>query len=138
VAEDGTVTAGGLALVEGEYTLETVAGAADDSTAVGVLPGGGFVVLDTTVTDELAAEGLARDLVRAVQQARRDAGLEVSDRIALVIGGGDAVRAAATTHEQLVREETLASAYEVGDPAPGAALVDLGAGEKATLSVTRA
>ena len=47
-----------------------------------MLPGGGFVVLDTAVTPELAAEGLARDLVRAVQQARRDAGLDVSDRIA--------------------------------------------------------
>ena len=38
VAEDGTVTAGGLALVEGEYALETVAGTADDTTAVGMLP----------------------------------------------------------------------------------------------------
>ena len=47
VAEDGTVTAGGLALVEGEFTLETVAGSADEPTAVGVLPTGGFVVLDT-------------------------------------------------------------------------------------------
>ena len=87
VAEDGTVTAGGLALEEGEYTLETVAGSADGGSATGMLPGGGFVVLDTEVTPELAAEGLARDLVRAVQQARRDAGLDVSDRIALTIGG---------------------------------------------------
>ena len=83
VAEDGTVTAGGLALEEGEYTLETVAGSADGGSATGMLPRGGFVVLDTAVTPELAAEGLARDLVRAVQQARRDAGLDVSDRIAL-------------------------------------------------------
>ena len=52
--------------------------------------GGGFVVLDTAVTPELAAEGLASDLVRAVQQARRDAGLDVSDRIALTVGGSDA------------------------------------------------
>ena len=91
VAEDGTVTAGGLVLEEGEYTLETVAGSADDGSATGMLPRGGFVVLDTAVTPELEAEGLARDLVRAVQQARRDAGLDVSDRIALTIGGSDAV-----------------------------------------------
>ena len=93
VAEDGTVTSGGLALEEGEYTLETVAGSADAGSATGLLPRGGFVVLDTDVTPELAAEGLARDLVRAVQQARRDAGLDVSDRIALTIGGPDAVLA---------------------------------------------
>ena len=89
VAEDGTVTSGGLALVDGEYALETVAGSADAGSATGLLPRGGFVVLDTDVTPELAAEGLARDLVRAVQQARRDAGLDVSDRIALTIGGLD-------------------------------------------------
>ena len=82
VSETGEVTAGGLVLEEGEFTLETVAGGGGrrrDRDA----PGGGFVVLDTAVTPELEAEGVARDLVRAVQQARRDAGLEVSDRIAL-------------------------------------------------------
>jgi isoleucyl-tRNA synthetase len=112
VGEDGTVTAGGLALQEGEYTLETVAGSAD-GTATGVLRSGGFVVLDTEVTPELAAEGLARDLVRAVQQARRDAGLEVSDRIALTIGGSEEVVAAATAHRDLITAETLATSYDV-------------------------
>src|SRR3546814_814316 len=104
VAEDGTVTSGGLALVEGEYALETVA-ASGDQTATGMLPRGGFVVLDTVVTAELAAEGLARDLVRAVQQARRDAGLDVSDRIALRIGGPEEVLAAARAHEGLIAGE---------------------------------
>jgi isoleucyl-tRNA synthetase len=113
VAEDGVVTAGGLQLVEGEYSLETVAGSADEAAAVGVLPTGGFVVLDIEVTPELAAEGLARDLVRAVQQARRDAGLDVSDRIALTIGGSDAVQAAARAHQQLITDETLATSFEV-------------------------
>jgi isoleucyl-tRNA synthetase len=121
VAEDGTVTSGGLALEEGEYTLETVAGSADADAATGVLRSGGFVVLDTEVTPELAAEGLARDLVRAVQQARKDAGLEVSDRIALTIGGGADVQSAARTHEALITSETLATSYDVvegpdGDP----------------------
>lgn len=120
VAEDGTVTAGGLELVEGEFTLETVAGAADESTAVGVLPGGGFVVLDTALTPELEAEGLARDLVRQVQQARRDAGLEVSDRIALSITGSDAVQAAARAHEELIAREVLATSVvvEAGEGEP--------------------
>jgi isoleucyl-tRNA synthetase len=84
---------------------------------VGVLPGGGFVVLDTAVTPELAEEGLARDLVRQVQQARRDEGLDVSDRIALTIAGSDAVQAAARAHEQLITSETLATSYDV-QPGP--------------------
>ena len=139
VAEDGTVTAGGLALVEGEYTLETVAGSAESTDAIGMLPGGGFVVLDTVVTDELAAEGLARDLVRAVQQARRDAGFEVSDRIVLTIAGSEAVQAAASTHRELITGETLATAYEVTSNVdhPGTP-VTVGDGEKATVAVAKA
>ncbi len=109
VAEDGTVTAGGLALVEGEYALDTVAGDASGGTATGVLPRGGFVVLDTDVTPELAAEGAARDLVRAVQQARKDAGLAVSDRIALTVSGPAETLDAARTHEALIIDETLAT-----------------------------
>ncbi|MEH3034190.1 MAG: isoleucine--tRNA ligase [Aeromicrobium erythreum] len=118
VADDGTVVSGGIALVEGEFTLEQVASSSAD-TQITVLPGGGFVALDTQVTPELEAEGLARDLVRGVQQARRDAGLEVSDRIALVVGGDDAVLAAARTHADLIAAETLATSLEVGDVADG-------------------
>jgi isoleucyl-tRNA synthetase len=108
VADDGTVTAGGIALVEGEFTLETVAADSDGHTATAMLPDGGFVVLDTEVTPELEAEGVARDLIRAVQQARKDAGLDVSDRISLVVAGPAEALAAARTHEALVAGETLA------------------------------
>jgi isoleucyl-tRNA synthetase len=93
-------------------------------------------VLDTEVTPELAAEGLARDLVRAVQQARRDAGLDVSDRIALTVAGSEAVQAAARTHERLVTSETLATSYTVTEAADGTEVV-VGDGEKATIAVTR-
>ncbi|GAA2120097.1 isoleucine--tRNA ligase [Nocardioides bigeumensis] len=116
VAEDGTVTAGGLVLEEGEYALDTVAGAGEGA-ATGVLPSGGFVVLDTVVTPELEAEGVARDVVRAVQQARKDAGLDVSDRIALTIGGSDATRSAVRAHERFVADETLATTLVVDDTA---------------------
>ncbi len=138
VADDGTVTAGGLALAEGEYGLETVAGAADEATAVGMLPRGGFVVLDTALTPELAAEGLARDLVRAIQQARKDAGLDLSDRISLVIDGSSEVRAAAGTHEVLIARETLATSYAVGQAPAGATEVVVGDGEQALVAVLRA
>ena len=115
VAEDGTVTAGGLTLVEGEYALETVAGTSQEATVIGMLPRGGFVVLDTAVTPELEAEGTARDLVRAVQQARKDAGLQVSDRIAVTISGPSETLDAARTHEALIAEETLATTVSYAD-----------------------
>jgi isoleucyl-tRNA synthetase len=114
VAEDGTVTSGGLVLREGEYSLETVAADIGGGTATAMLPRGGFVVLDTEVTPELAAEGLARDLVRAVQQARRGAGLDVSDRITLTLAGPSDVQDAARTHERLIAEETLATTVAIG------------------------
>jgi isoleucyl-tRNA synthetase len=117
VAADGTVTAGGLALVEGEYTLETVAADSDGGSVTGMLPGGGFVVLDTVLTPELEAEGAARDLIRMVQQARKDAGLDVSDRIALAVSGPADLLAAARTHETLVAGETLASSVAYVDAA---------------------
>ncbi len=137
VAEDGTVTAGGLALVDGEYTLETVVGSESGATATGMLAGGGFVVLDTVVTPELAEEGLARDLVRAVQQARRDAGLDVTDRISLTVGGSAAVLAAATAHEDLIAKETLATSYAVDAGAEGTS-VTVGDREPATVAVVLA
>ncbi|MFM6850991.1 MAG: class I tRNA ligase family protein, partial [Terrabacter sp.] len=117
VDADGTVTSGGLALVEGEYTLETVvAGDAAESGATAMLPSGGFVVLDTRVSPALATEGLARDLVRAVQQARRDTGLHVSDRISLTIQGGAEVFEATVTHRDLIVGETLAAQFAAAGP----------------------
>ncbi len=143
VADDGSVTAGGLALVEGEFTLETVAADSDGHSATGILPSGGFVVLDTDVTDELAAEGVARDVIRAVQQARKGAGLEVSDRIELVLGGTDGARSALTKHAALIAAETLASSLQVGTAEQFAELVsgvdvEVGDGEVATVFLAKA
>ena len=113
VDADGLVTSGGLELLEGEYTLDTVVdqGARTGERAVGMLAGGGFVVLDTTVSPDLALEGLANDVVRAVQQARRDAGLHVSDRIQLTITGDPTVFEATVTHQARIVEETLATQF---------------------------
>ncbi|MCH8613375.1 isoleucine--tRNA ligase [Arsenicicoccus dermatophilus] len=112
LSPEGVVTSGGIALVEGEYTLETVvAGGEQGSHATAMLPGGGFLVLDTEVTPELAREGLARDLVRAVQQARRDAGLDISDRISLTVTGSQEVYDATVHHQDLLVEETLCAQF---------------------------
>ena len=135
-----SVTSGGFTLVEGEYTLVTQVSdtGEDDHRAVSMLPGGGFVVLDTEVTPELAAEGLARDVVRAVQQARRDAGLDVSDRIALVLGGDASVRSALETHRDLVAREVLASSLEIGDAPAGVPTAAVGVDQQVQVALRRA
>ena len=112
---DGVVVVGGIALIETEYTLDLVANTAakldsaeDEATDhIGILPSGGFLILDGNVDAELAAEGLARDVVRAVQQARKDANFDVSDRIALTLTAAEDVLAAVETHAELVKSETL-------------------------------
>ena len=124
---NGVVVAGGVELVEGEYTLELVAASnAEGNNLVGILPAGGFVLLDAVVTPELAAEGLARDLIRAVQQARKDADLDVSDRIALAVTGSAEVIAAATAHQELVKSETLTLELSLNEGAVADATATVG------------
>ncbi len=109
VDDDGAVTAGGLVLQDHEFSLETVVetGSTGDSKAVGVLPGGGFVVLNTSVSEELAAEGTARDVVRSIQQARRDAGLNISDRVTTTVRTDTQTVHALRANAELITTETL-------------------------------
>ncbi len=137
--DDGSVVAGGLPLHDGEYTLEQVAGATE-GFEVAVLPSGGFVALDVRVSPALSDEGLARDLVRGVQQARRDAGLAVSDRIRLTIAGDADVVRASDTHRELIGAETLATSLEVvpsGSEPEGAVPVEV-TGARARVALSRA
>ncbi|MBO2990047.1 isoleucine--tRNA ligase [Leucobacter tardus] len=112
--QDGVVVAGGIALEPHEYelTLQT-AGRAEENAALALLPGGGFVILDTETTPELAAEGIARDAIRAVQEARKNAGLEVTDRIVLALNAASEHAPALETHADLIAAETLAVAFAV-------------------------
>lgn len=108
--DNGKVICGGVELIEGEYEIDLVADLSDTSESVnliGILPSGGFVLLDSRVTKELEVEGIARDVIRAVQQARKDADLDVSDRIKLVVTSVQDVLDAISTHEELVKAETL-------------------------------
>ncbi len=131
---DGTVVAAGIELREGEYERRLVA---KDAEAASELPGGsGVLVLDTEVTAELAQEGLARDLVRVVQQARRDAGLEVSDRISLTVDAAEEVVTAARTHEEFLAGETLATEVRYDTVAEGFEGT-VGDGMKVVVSVAR-
>ncbi len=116
----GVVTAGGIDLAEGEYSLRLVA--ADPSRATTLPANTGVVVLDTDLTPELEAEGVARDLVRLVQQARRDAGLHVSDRIALRLGVPKSIRDQVEPFSALITEPTLAVSLTFAPGEPNAEL----------------
>jgi isoleucyl-tRNA synthetase len=82
------------------------------------------VALDLALDEGLRREGLAREIVHAVQGARREAGLAVEDRIELALGGDAELLAAARAHEDYVRGETLATAlsYEADGGAPSATI----------------
>ncbi len=110
---NGVVTVGGFDLIGGEYELDLVADVSETEDQIGILPGGGFVILDGHLTPELEAEGVARDLIRQVQQARKDAGLDVSDRIKLTVTGDAELLAATEAHQALVKSETLALELEL-------------------------
>ena len=70
--------------------------------------GGYLVGIDTRLDDALVREGLARELVRTVQEARKQAGLDVSDRIVLRARGTAGVESALADHREYVMDETLA------------------------------
>ena len=121
-----------VALERGEEVVIEVAGESHDvqpddlevlKVARGELAvesGDGFTVaLDPAIDDELRLEGLARELVSRIQRLRRDAGLEVSDRIQLWIDGEEDVRTAATRHADYIAGETLATSLEAGSVAEG-------------------
>ena len=85
--------------------------------------GGYLVGLDTRLTEALKLEGLAREVVRTVQDARKQAGLEVSDRIRLRIGGSGGVQSALDAHRGFIMSETLTVAWG-DDEFPGGYSVD--------------
>jgi isoleucyl-tRNA synthetase len=130
----GSPVAAGVTLAEGEYELKLVAADAENSAPVA--GGAGVVVLDTAVTPALYAEGLARDVIRVVQQARRDADLDVSDRINLVVSASPEVRAAVEAHGEFVAGETLATTVAFDDGTKGFT-GEAGDGEQVTVLVTR-
>jgi isoleucyl-tRNA synthetase len=77
------------------------------------------VALNLELDDELRREGLAREVVHAVQSARKSAGLDVEDRISLTLAGDEELLAAAREHQDYVAGETLATSLDF-DGAQGA------------------
>ncbi|MEI7618139.1 MAG: isoleucine--tRNA ligase [Actinomycetota bacterium] len=129
------IVAAGFVLEPGEFSLKLVATEGGAST---VLAGGrGVVVLDCELTAELVAEGTARDLVRLVQQARRDAGLEVSDRIELSVWTSQRIIEALEPHVAFMCAETLSVSLTWGADAASQELAGELDGEPALVRVTR-
>jgi isoleucyl-tRNA synthetase len=121
--QDGEqVFAGDIELFAGEYNLKMVAAEGTASSALG--DGLGMVTLDIEITPELAAEGTARDLIRLVQQARREADLEVSDRIELTLGVSESVRRQIQPFIDELARETLAQSVHFGTGTTNATLDD--------------
>jgi isoleucyl-tRNA synthetase len=130
------VVAGGIELLPAEFEMTLTS--ADPANAIAFLAGGGFVLLDTQTTPELEAEGLARDIIRSIQDTRKAAGLQVSDRIRLSIIGDSADDVASlASFGETIGAETLAptsSITHAPDAAIAAALGSAGGSERTTLA----
>mgnify|MGYP001256775903 CR=1 FL=1 len=117
--DDGTVRVAGHELADGEFELALEA---REGTAAAPLRDNAAVVeLDVEVTPDLAAEGLARDVVRMVQQARKDADLAVTDRITATLSLPTELAEAVDAHRDWVAEQVLAVELHVepGADEPG-------------------
>jgi isoleucyl-tRNA synthetase len=107
---DETISVGGFELESDEVLVERVA---LEDYAVATDAGYAGAVL-TVVSDELKAEGTAREVVRAIQNLRKSSGLEISDRINLWIFCSNEVTGSLMTYSDYIASETLAENIELG------------------------
>jgi len=126
----GKVIAGGIELLPEEYELKL---SGTDNSAIGLLQEG-FLILDTELDQQLQAEGMARDAIRHIQQARKEAGLDVSDRISLVLGASELALNALQEHQELVMHETLTKKISFAELQDG---LPVGDGEQISLSLEK-
>ena len=86
---------------------------------VGAGEAGAWVVLDTTLTEELVREGMARELVHQIQQLRKEAGFQIADRITVYYEGDSALAEVLRTHRDYVLREVLGADARAGVPSAG-------------------
>jgi isoleucyl-tRNA synthetase len=122
VNADGTLTAGPTTLLPAEYSSKLVA--AEPEYTAALADGAGLVVLDGNVTPELEAEGWAKDRIRELQDLRKSSGLEVSDRIRVVMSVPAQRIDWARTHRDLIATEILATSFDFGDSDDAVAIGD--------------
>ncbi|MCH2186945.1 DUF5915 domain-containing protein, partial [Myxococcota bacterium] len=113
--DEGRITVAGHTLEEAEFNLTL---SPRSGVVCQALPGNDAIaVLDLALSPELIQEGQARDVVRAVQQARKEADLEITDRIRLILPIEGAWREAVELFEEYIREQTLAAEVQLEIPA---------------------
>jgi isoleucyl-tRNA synthetase len=105
---DGVVQVAGEQLAEGEYELRSHAREGYEAQTDGTL----VVAIDTRLTEELLLEGTARDVVRFLQNVRKELGLDVSDRIAVGFAADDRGSAVIAAHGEWIASEVLAQRFE--------------------------
>jgi isoleucyl-tRNA synthetase len=104
VNNDGTITVADAVLVEGQFEMGFQGKAGFDvASADGI-----SVVLDTTITDELKNEGYAREIIRVIQDLRKDADYKVDDRIYIFVQAEGTVGNAVLAFADYIKRETLA------------------------------
>jgi isoleucyl-tRNA synthetase len=130
-----TLTVGGevVTLNSDEVIVQTEA-KGDDAVAS---ERGVTVAVDTVLTPELVQEGFARDLVRNLNNARKDAGFEISDRVHVVYEVAGSVGEAFENFGAYIMQEVLASSLETGRGGEFTTTVTVG-GEAVTLGLTKA
>ncbi|MDE0217157.1 MAG: DUF5915 domain-containing protein, partial [bacterium] len=111
---DGTVAVAGHTLsgTEFELALNPVEG----TTAAALRTNDALVALDTAIGPALAAEGIARDVVRLIQAERKNQNLEVTDRITLALTAGSEIINAVRAHQSYVCDQVLAVDLQLEDP----------------------
>jgi isoleucyl-tRNA synthetase len=126
LTDDGGAVAGGVALAADEFSLTARPRPGHEIADEGDV----LVALDTRVDDELAAEGLAREVAHRIQNLRKAAGLEISDRIAVAVAAPAEAAARLAPHRDWLAGETLATTVEIG---PEADLADASGRDEAEL-----
>lgn len=111
---NGTVKVGNIDLLPDEYIIAIEPKI--DNTSRAAVANEWVILLDLNVTDELYLEGIARDLVRLIQQGRKQAQFDISDRINLEIQGNDTINKAITQCKDMIRQQTLSNLCLVSNP----------------------
>lgn len=110
--DDGKIKIGGETLEKNEYEIKL--SPKDNDSTSSISTNDAIIILDTNVTEELEIEGIARDLVRSIQQDRREAGFNVSDKIKIVVKSDyEKLKTAIQKHEKYIKEQTLGTSITI-------------------------